>query len=204
MTGDRPVDRYASARQVIDLLEGELVAEGYELIDVRVFSGGGRQQVRVYLDTAEGIDLDACARASRSIGLLLEEADIFAGRYVVEVSSPGIRRPLRTAAHFAGAVDQDVDLVLRRAGKREQLRGRLVGVENDRLSVRPANVAPISPDTEGVAENANEIRVVDRQDVLEANLEPDFDVQALIGADRKRRKEEKRRRRQQRRQKPRG
>ena len=93
MAGDRRMDRYALARRVLTLLEEDLAADGFEVLDVRVYLGGGRYQVRIYVDTAEGIDLSGCARASRTAGMLLEEADPFPGPYVIEVSSPGVRRP---------------------------------------------------------------------------------------------------------------
>ena len=91
------IDTRQVAAQVITLLESELATAGYELLDVRIFRGGGRVQVRLYVDVpGGGITLDQCAKASRTAGMLLEEADLFAGPYVIEVSSPGIRRPLRT------------------------------------------------------------------------------------------------------------
>ena len=54
MTGDRKQDRYALAQRVIALVEEDLAADGYELLDVRVFRGGGRLQLRLYVDTADG------------------------------------------------------------------------------------------------------------------------------------------------------
>jgi len=95
---------------MLALLEEELAAIGYELIDVRLFLGGGRLSIRVYLDREGGIDLDACARASRTIDLLLEESRLIDEAYVIEVSSPGVRRPLRTRAHFAAAVGAQVEV----------------------------------------------------------------------------------------------
>jgi ribosome maturation factor RimP len=172
----RSPDLRQQAGGVIALLEPELAAEGYELLDVRIFRGGGRLQVRVYLDLpGGGITLDQCARASRSIGMLLEEADLFGGQYVIEASSPGVRRPLRTPAHFRAVLGQRVELKTRRG----RTRGELRSVDEDSLEILP------------VAEDAVPERVP-LASVLEANLDPDFDVQALINADRRRRKEEKR------------
>jgi ribosome maturation factor RimP len=159
-----------------------LAGAGYDLLDVRIFRGGGRLQVRVYLDTAEGgITLDQCAEASRTVGMLLEEADLFSGRYVIEVSSPGIRRPLRTAAHFVQAVGQNLD-VKTAAGR---FKGRLAAFADGKLTIETggADAAPVT------------IRL---GEIREANLDPEFDAQALINADRRRRKEEKRRRREER------
>lgn len=181
------IDTRQAAARVIALLEPELAAAGYDLLDVRIFRGGGRLQVRLYLDLAGaggddpgagGITLDQCAEASRTVGMLLEEADLFSGQYVIEVSSPGIRRPLRTAAHFAAAVGQDVEL--KTADGR--VKGRLTGCADGVLAVQPPG------------EDAAAVTVPLRA-VQEANLDPEFDVQALINADRRRRKDEKRRER---------
>ena len=62
------------AARIIDLLEPELVADGFDLLDVRIFRGGGRLQLRIYVDLLEGgISLDQVAKASRTIGMLLED-----------------------------------------------------------------------------------------------------------------------------------
>ena len=176
------IDTRQVAAQVITLLESELATAGYELLDVRIFRGGGRVQVRLYLDVpGGGITLDQCAKASRTAGMLLEEADLFAGQYVIEASSPGIRRPLRTAAHFAAAVGQDVEVKTAEG----RLKGRLTAFAEGRLTLQPRG--------EGA-----EPRSLRLGELREANLDPEFDVQALINADRRRRKEDKRQEREER------
>lgn len=187
------IDTRQAAARIIALLEAELAAEGYDLLDVRIFRGGGRLQVRLYLDLAAaadeagGITLDQCAAASRTVGMLLEEADLFGGHYVIEVSSPGIRRPLRTAAHFAAAVGQDIELKTAEG----RLKGRLTACADGVLTLLPAgeDAAP---------------RTLRLGEVREANLDPEFDVQALINADRRRRKDDKRRERAERPERKRG
>jgi ribosome maturation factor RimP len=191
VTGDRKQDRYALAQRVIALVEEDLAADGYELLDVRVFRGGGRLQLRLYVDAADGVDLGDCARASRTVSMLLEEADVFSIAYVIEVSSPGVRRPLRTTAHFAAAVGQNVELRIARRGKPDKFRGKLLACRQQQLVLQQEAESGGPP---------TELRISLDQ-LLEANLDPEFDVQALIGADRRRRKAEKRERREQRRRK---
>lgn len=180
--------RYRLASDAIALLEAPLEEMGYELLDVRVFRGGGRVTLRVYVDTDEGITIDGCAAASRTVGMLLEEATLVDEAYVIEVTSPGVRRPLRTRAHFEAALGRDVILKLATAG-RKSFKGRLEALDDAGLTVLPS-VA------EGEAEAA--LRVVSWAEIREANLDPEFDVKALINADRRRRKEEKRLAREQR------
>jgi hypothetical protein len=114
--------------------------------------------------------------------MLLEEADLIPGQYVIEVSSPGIRRPLRTADHFAAAVGEKVDLKLAVRDMR-RLRGVLRKADGGNLTVE----TEVEGETTAVT--------VALGQVLEASLDPEFDVQALINADRREKREEKRRRR---------
>ncbi len=182
-------DPRAQVARIIELLETDLATEGVELVDVRMFRGGGRYQVRIYVDLPDGgINIGQCTKAARTAGMLLEEADLFADPYVVEVSSPGVRRPLRTPAHFTAAVGQRIDL---KAGG-NRVRGVLLAATPETLRVETT-----------VDEETVEVEVAFR-DVREANLDPDFDVQALINADRRKRKAEKRDRRAERRNKGRG
>ena len=174
--------RFRLAAELIGLLEGPLGDLGYELLDVRVFRGGGRLTLRIYVDAPGGIDIDGCAAASRTVGMLLEEANSVDDAYVIEVTSPGVRRPLRTRAHFEAARGQDIILKLAGAGK-ATLKGRLEDVNDAGLIVRPGGSEGEEPPVD---------RIVAFADVREANLDPEFDVQALINADRRRRKEEKR------------
>lgn len=175
-------------QMVIDLLEADLAADGFDLIEVRIFRGGGRHQVRLYVDTQGGVTLDGCAAASRTAGMLLEEADLFPGPYVIEVSSPGIRRPLRTTAHFTAAVGSEVELKLKPDQQPGRLRGRLLEVGDAALTLEVAQTSA------GVGEE-EAVRTVALDQIQEANLEPAFDAQALINADRRARKEAKRERR---------
>ena len=180
--GQRP-DPSRLADAVIALLEPELATEGLDLLDVRVFRGGGRLQLRIYLDTFDGgITMAQCTAASRSAGMLMEEADLIAERYVIEVSSPGIRRPLRKPEHFAAAVGQRVDL---RTDARKRVKGVLTATGPDGHVIAPS-------------EEGAEPVTVDPGVVKEANLDPDFDVQSIINADRRAKKAAKREKRQKR------
>ena len=185
------LDLKQMAARIIDLLEPDLATDGFDLLDIRVFRGGGRIQLRIFVDLLEGgISLDQVASASRTVGMLLEEADPFPGQYVIEVSSPGIRRPLRKLEHYQAAVGQKVDLKVPGPGT-SRVRGILKAVDGDLLVVQVDKQGP----TETEAAEVEEVRVTLGR-VQEGNLDPEFDVQALINADRRQRKEEKRTRRQ--------
>jgi ribosome maturation factor RimP len=74
--------------------------EGLELVDVEIGGGGGRQTLRLYIDKASGVSLDDCSAVSRAVSAALDVEDPVQGAYDLEVSSPGLDRPLKTPEHF--------------------------------------------------------------------------------------------------------
>jgi ribosome maturation factor RimP len=79
-----------------------------ELLDVEVKGQRGRRLVRLVADAEGGLDIDVIATLSRRAGEVLDEADVVAGTYTLEVSSPGADRPLRAPRDFARNVGRDV------------------------------------------------------------------------------------------------
>jgi ribosome maturation factor RimP len=77
-----------------------LEALGYECVELSFAPEAGRRVLRVLLDAPGGVTLEQCARASRVLGPVLETLDGMPARYVLEVSSPGINRPLVRPEHF--------------------------------------------------------------------------------------------------------
>jgi ribosome maturation factor RimP len=98
--------------RLIAILEPKVAELGYELVELENPSG----LVRIYIDhlvpAARSITVDDCERVSKQVSLVLDATDPIPGHYTLEVSSPGIERPLRTAAHFAAAVGKRVKLEL--------------------------------------------------------------------------------------------
>jgi ribosome maturation factor RimP len=91
-----------------DLVGPYLAAEGVELDDLEVRGGGGARLVRVTLDAPGGMDVEAIARASQGLSRLLDQADLLAGAYTLEVGSPGLERELRRPAQFGKALGREV------------------------------------------------------------------------------------------------
>ena len=87
-------------QQLTELLEPLVEDLGYELIWVQLAGGEGSQIVRVFIDHADGIGLEDCETVSREISGLLDVEDPIPGNYTLEVSSPGLDRPLVKPAHF--------------------------------------------------------------------------------------------------------
>jgi ribosome maturation factor RimP len=89
-------------------LEPVLVRDGYELVDVEWVRGGGRFTLRVFIDRPGGVNVDDCQLVSRTIEPILDVEDFIEPAYDLEVSSPGLDRPLRTPEHFARYAGQRV------------------------------------------------------------------------------------------------
>src|SRR5690348_15487106 len=108
---------------------------GLECLGIEWVPGRGEGLLRLYIDRdGEPVSVDDCEAASREVSALLDVEDPIAGHYVLEVSSPGIDRPLFSAEQFARFIGEEakVTLKLPREGRR-RLRGRIVGVEGERI-----------------------------------------------------------------------
>ena len=106
---------------------------GLEIYDIETAGG----VVRIMVDKPGGVDLDAIALATRVISRELDHADPIPGRYTLEVTSPGIERPLRTPDHFRRAVGQVVNLRTQpHADGDRRARGELVAVDDQGIAVR--------------------------------------------------------------------
>jgi len=116
--------------RLIELLEPAVAALGYELTDLDAHLGR-RGLLRVFIDRPDGgVTLADCERVSDQLGAFLDVEDPLPGSYVLEVSSPGLDRRLRTLAHFERFNGELVKIELRDARDgRRRMTGRLQGTE---------------------------------------------------------------------------
>ena len=113
------------ADHVRRLAEPVVDAEQLELVDVEQRGSGGAQLVRVLVDADGGVDLAACERVSRRLDAALEDVEELQDRYRLEVSSPGVHRPLRDRRAFERVTGRDVTVT---RGSSEGRTEQLVGV----------------------------------------------------------------------------
>lgn len=112
-----------------------VASAGLDLYDVEVAAG----LVKVTVNRAGGVDLDALAALNTTLSRWLDANDPMPGRYSLEVSSPGLERPLRTPAHFAGAIGESVTLrVVRRDAPAVRVHGRLVAADAEGVELDTA------------------------------------------------------------------
>ncbi len=114
------------------MFEPGIRALGYGLVDVEYTTAAGRNVLRVYIERDRGITVDDCAKVSRQISAVLDVEDPITEPYVLEVSSPGLDRPLVKREDFERFAGETVKVRMRDAESgRRNFRGTLVGVEGD-------------------------------------------------------------------------
>ncbi len=130
-----------SQKQVIELLDGEFARAGYEIEDVLIDTAARPPRITVIADGDEPLDLDSIAVLSRSASEVLDRIDT--PPYVLEVTSPGVDRPLSTEKHYRRARGRKVELTL---SDGSQLTGRLGEIRGGsvRLVVREGAKANFS------------------------------------------------------------
>ncbi|MBZ9558279.1 MULTISPECIES: ribosome maturation factor RimP [Modicisalibacter] len=116
------------------LIEPVVTGMGFELWGIDHLSQGKHSRLVVYIDSPDGITVDDCADVSRQISGILDVEDPIPGQYQLEVSSPGMDRPLFTLEQFARYQGHVVALRLRSPfDGRRKFKGLLAGVENDEV-----------------------------------------------------------------------
>lgn len=151
----------ASKQERLQAMITPVVASlGCELWGLEYITQGRYTTLRIYIDAPEGVSLEDCEQVSRQISALMDVEDPIDGEYTLEVSSPGLDRPLYTAAQYALYVGETVSLRLRLAiDGRRRFKGVVTAVEDETLLLSVDNKVVRIP--------------VDRID--KGNLEPRYD-----------------------------
>ena len=130
----------AKEKQIADMLRATVTALGFELWGVEYLAQGRHSVVRIYIDSPGGIGgitVDDCAAVSEQVGSVLDVEDPIAGEYTLEVSSPGLDRPLFTLEQYAGCAGEKVEVRLRNAFEgRRNYKGVLRGVEGEDVVIQ--------------------------------------------------------------------
>jgi len=143
------------------LIEPVVSALDYELVGIEHLSQGKRSLLRLYIDSEQGITLDDCERVSHQVSGLLDVEEPLRGEYTLEVSSPGLDRPLFKPEHYARFVGHKVRVRLHAPveGRRKYV-GVIEGLEDEHTLVL---------DVEGEGRLALPLADIDK-----ANLVPEF------------------------------
>jgi len=156
------------SEQVRRLLEPVLARDGFELVEVEWVRGGGRWTLRLYVDKAGGVGVDECQAVSHLVDPILDVADFIEPAYDLEVSSPGLERPLRKPSDFERFSGQRARLktfgpvagTAPGSPGRKHWTGTLLGFEDGAVEV----------DVDGVRHR------IPHDQIAKANLEYDFEA----------------------------
>lgn len=124
---------------IAKLVEPLLVREGFELVAVEIAGTGPRTLLRVFIDKEGGVSLDDCANVSEALDAMLDVEDPFESSYTLEVSSPGVDRPLFKPADYTRFAGKHARVKtfgpIEGAGNRKVFDGTLLGLEGEAVRI---------------------------------------------------------------------
>lgn len=122
--------------KIRQIAERVVTSEGMTLVDVELKGGRFNPLLRIYIDKREGVSHGDCQLVSEQVSAILDVEDPFPGRYVLEVSSPGLDRKLVRPSDYVHFAGRRARLVLREpVGDQKVFEGRLAGLEDGRVRV---------------------------------------------------------------------
>jgi ribosome maturation factor RimP len=124
-----------TTERIKDLVQTAVVSAGCQLWDVALLGPRGKQQLRVYIDRSDGVDLERCAEVARQLRPLLDALEAEFGELALEVSSPGAERRLRDMNDYVRYVGRRVNVRFSSGESETVIEGPLTAVSEDSLTV---------------------------------------------------------------------
>jgi ribosome maturation factor RimP len=122
----------SSVTLITELIDTTIQALGLDLWGVELLQQGKYSLLRIYIEREEGVTIEDCEKVSRQVSALMDVEDPIAGEYTLEVSSPGMDRPLFCIEHYSQYVGAEVDLKLRQPlDGRRKFKGQIIKVSGD-------------------------------------------------------------------------
>jgi ribosome maturation factor RimP len=121
-------------QQIEELALPILAPIGAFLTDIQIVPNAKRDIIQVFIDTDNGITIDECAEISRNLGSAIDLQNIVAGSYVLQVSSPGLEKPLRLLRQYQKNVGRNYKVRFRRDSAVSEIQGKLSSVDGERLT----------------------------------------------------------------------
>ena len=123
-------------QKLTDMLRPAVEETGKNLLGVEYISAGNNSVLRLFIDHENGINVDDCAEVSRQVGAILDVEDPISSEYSLEVSSPGVDKPLFEMAHFQSVIGETINVKSSMPlNGRRKFKGTLVAIEKETLIV---------------------------------------------------------------------
>ncbi len=124
-------------KQLQTMLAAPVAALDYELVGLEFVRAGQHSTLRIYIDHINGITVEDCAEVSRQVSAVLDVEDPITVAYNLEVSSPGLERPLFTVEHYQRFIGHEVNIVLKMAMQnRRNWKGIILSVDGETITVK--------------------------------------------------------------------
>lgn len=132
----KPLVTMKKNEQLSELLKPAVEALGYELVGVEYHPNSVNALLRVYIDKADGINLDDCVAVNEQVSGVLDVEDPVPGKYTLEISSPGLDRPLFSLADFQRFIGSQAKIRLSRPIERQRnFKGEIIAVDGELITI---------------------------------------------------------------------
>ena len=134
--------------RVNELITSYLEENGIELVDITYKRESGGMTLRLLVDTPEGITIAECEALNNYLSEVLDKENVIEEHYLLEVSSPGLGRPITTDRDFARSIGKALDITTYEPidGKRAH-KGKLIGMDKDNIVIEADDVSTVIPKT---------------------------------------------------------
>jgi len=119
--------------QLQNIVEQVLSRENIELVEFEFHASRVNSAINVFVDCSDGLTVGKCAQLNRVLSDELDAADVIPGRYRLQVSSPGLDRPLRTTRDFERNINKDAEIVFQADLEEHVVSGKIASVSQDEL-----------------------------------------------------------------------
>ena len=126
------LDRMDLKKIVTELVETFIDRDDIFLVEVNIKGNPANQKIQVFIDGDQSVDVDECSKISRKISDELEERDIIEGRYVIEVSSPGVDKSLKFIRQYPKHVGRELEVV---TIDKKKYQGKLLSVIEEEIEI---------------------------------------------------------------------
>jgi len=132
--------------RVKELISGYLKDNGIELVEITYRREQGGMTLRLLVDTPSGIRIDECEGLNNYLSELLDTEDVIQEHYIIDVSSPGLDRPIKTDRDFERSIDKTLEITTYEPiDGRKTHEGRLVGIAKDGIVVESKGISTVIP-----------------------------------------------------------